>query len=90
MGAKRFEPVNVGDKGRRAVAWFLADGLVVSATDANVAGHAMAVVMEALQKTERRLNPHHLKWAKELLEAFPDFPDNAFHHARGNTRQGGR
>ena len=70
-----FRPVDVGDKGRRAIAWFLPNGLVVEATDANVAGHAMAVVMEAIKITGGRQNPKHLRWAEELLKVFPALPD---------------
>src|SRR5687767_9065139 len=50
---KTFSPVSIGTRGRRAIAWFVNNGLVVSATDMDVAAHAMAVVMDGLLKIGR-------------------------------------
>jgi hypothetical protein len=69
-----FEPVPMADEGRRAQRrGFLETGLVVEATAASVAGHAMANVLEALQLTQRC--PQAFKdWAVQLRR-FPDLPN---------------
>jgi hypothetical protein len=74
---KTFSPVSIGTRGRRAIAWFVKNGLVVSATDADVAAHAMAVVMDALQKIGQPLDERHQRWARDLVTRFPAFPDPA-------------
>ena len=70
-------PADIGTKGRRAQAWFVTDGLVVAATDADVAGHAMAEVMEALTQTAQLVDPRFHTWCLELIAEFPDLPDEA-------------
>lgn len=85
---KTFSPVSIGTRGRRAIAWFVRNGLVVSATDVDVAAHAMAVVMDALQKIGRPIDERHQRWAMDLLKRFPSFPDSAHftrEHAAGNV-----
>jgi hypothetical protein len=73
-----FTPVEVGEAGRRAVAWFLDDGLVVSATDADAAAHAMVAVLEALSRSVgARHSSCLVGFAAQALERFPDFPDEA-------------
>jgi hypothetical protein len=74
---KTFSPVSIGRTGRRAIAWFVKSGIVVSATDADVAAHAMAVVMDALQTLGRPLDLRHQRWAIDLVKRFPSFPDPA-------------
>jgi hypothetical protein len=69
--------VSIGTTGRRAIAWFVKNGLVVSATDSDVAAHAMAVVMEALQKIGQPVDQRHRRWAMDLLKRFPSVPDSA-------------
>ena len=79
-----FAPVKVGHTGRRAVAWFVRNGVVCSATDANAAAHAMAVVLEALARTERSQNNEHLvRMAESLLVRFPDRPGTYREHTEG-------
>lgn len=70
-----FRPVSIGQKGRRAIAWFGSDGLVVQATDASAAGHAISVVLEALAESgqgEQILR--YLTWAEEAVQSFPFSP----------------
>ena len=75
--SKTFSPVSIGTRGRRAIAWFVKNGLVVSATDADVAAHAMAVVMDALQKLGQPIDERHERWARDLVKRFPSLPDSA-------------
>jgi hypothetical protein len=86
--SKTFSPVSIGTRGRRAIAWFVKNGLVVAATDADVAAHAMAIVMDALQKIGQPIDERHQRWAIELLKQFPAFPDPAHftrEHSAGNV-----
>ncbi len=82
-----FIPVDIGNSGRRAIAWFVRSGVVVTATDADVAGHALAAVLEALRATgDPRGNDALKQWAGELSAEFPPYPDSqvvAHEHARG-------
>jgi len=75
--SKTFSPVSIGTRGRRAIAWFVKNGLVVSATDADVAAHAMAVVMDALQRIGQPIDERHQHWARDLVKRFPSLPDSA-------------
>ncbi len=63
----------VGDSGRRARAFFVERGIVIKATDVNVAAYAMAVVLEAIQKTGHDKGfDRLLRLSKQLLKRFPD------------------
>jgi hypothetical protein len=74
-----FRPVTIGSKGRRAIAWFTNDGLVVQATDASAAGHAMAVVLEALVETHQAHHvPRFMSWAEDAVRLFPLSPADDF------------
>ena len=81
-----FAPVNVGTRGRRAIAWFVRNGVVCSATDANAAAHAMAVVLEALARSARSGDNEHLvRMAESLLMRFPDQPGDYDQHTEGQV-----
>ena len=43
--SRGWQPAAIGTVGRRAVAWFLTDGLAVTATDADARKHAMDIVL---------------------------------------------
>ena len=80
-----FAPVNVGNTGRRAVAWFVRNGVVCSATDAKAAAYAMAVVLEALARNESAGDNEHLfRIAESLLTRFPDEPGEYQEQAEGD------
>jgi hypothetical protein len=71
-----YEPVDIGTSGRRACAFFTRECLVVEATDADAAGHAMAVVIEALRKAEYSVDDSpFVPWSLDILAALPAFPD---------------
>lgn len=61
-----WEPVDIGDSGRLAMAWHLQRGIVAMATDRDAAGHALSVVFEGLKagghlsSTSARVTPLHL------------------------------
>ena len=81
-----FAPINVGTAGRRAVAWFVRNGVVCSATDANAAAHAIAVVIEALAKTERSEDTTHLlRMAESLVMRFPQQPGEYHAQSEGQV-----
>ena len=72
-----FAPVDIGTAGRRAIAWFTKNGLIVSATDSDAAGHAIAIVLEALDAVGRPIDPRWVEWTFFGLDDFPAFPDDA-------------
>ena len=66
--------VDIGESGRRAFALVCSDGICVTATDKDTAGHAMAVVLEAL-KIAKRVVPLELGLrVLTLLEDMPEVP----------------
>ena len=72
-GSGGWELEEAGDSGRRARAFFLERGVVIEATDANVARYAIAVVLEAMQKTGHDKGfDRLLRLSKQLLKRFPD------------------
>lgn len=81
-----FAPINVGKTGRRAIAWFARNGVVCSATDANVAAHAIAVVIEGLANTERTGDTEHLlRMAESLVMRFPQQPGEYHEQSEGQV-----
>jgi GNAT superfamily N-acetyltransferase len=72
-----FRPVDIGASGRRAIAWFVEEGVVVDATDADAAGHAMGVVIEAARRARKGVDGRLAVWADEALRLFPLVPDHA-------------
>lgn len=71
-----FQQVDIGMSGRRAMVWLLKNGLTILATDADAAGHAIAVVVEQLRKVGRSLPPAPFEpWTRELLAEFPALHD---------------
>jgi hypothetical protein len=76
---------DVGEKERRAIARFFRDGVLVQATDANVAEHAMATVIEALDELVKHvggtLDPRYRQWMRQVVKELPDLPDDlaAYH-----------
>jgi CheY-like chemotaxis protein len=68
------DPLDIGMKGRRARAFLSGHGLVVSATDRDVAAHATAVVLEAVHQFEGLLDQRFKQWTAEILRHFPEAP----------------
>ena len=68
-------PVDVGESGRRAKAFFRTCGLGIAATDAGAAGHALACVLEAFHASDRASEfCLFAAWCGELIGEFPDMP----------------
>jgi len=73
----RFTPADIGEVGRRAIAWFVHDGLVVDATDAATAAQAMDIVAAAMKQAGRPLDSRFRLWIGQAMRMFPVVPDEA-------------
>ena len=70
-----YVPVEIGASGRRARAWLATDGMILEATDADVACQAMAVVLGAARRSGRAVNRRHFEWGLLALARLPAWPD---------------
>ena len=66
--------IDVGDSGRRAMVIVLCDGVLMAATDAEVAFQALDVVVDELEKTKGSFHAEVLDQARELASRLPRTP----------------